>query len=182
MSLLKDRYIEWLCDTVCQNNRFVNPTMYTRLFTKLYDTQFTYILPLDGNRAADGALLRYRFGSIHEVPESVISTELDSQKCSVLEMMVALASRCEDQIMSDESLGDRTHVWFWTMVENLGLLAMDDSHFSDEIVDESLYIFLNRKYSPNGDGGLFYVKHPKKDLTKVEIWYQMYWYLNEIDD
>jgi len=36
-----------------------------------------------------------------------------------------------------------------------------------------------RRYSKTGKGGLFPLKHPKKDQTEVEIWYQMQQYVME---
>ena len=95
-------------------------------------------------------------------------------------MMVALAIRCEEHIMGDQDIGDRTGLWFWGMIENLGLLSMTDTAFNKRRVDEIIDIFLNREYKRNGEGGLFTVKNHRDDLRTVEIWYQLMWYLNEI--
>ena len=82
--------------------------------------------------------------------------------------------------MDDPDAGNRTPKWFMDMIGNLGLLGMDDTHYNKEYVDHRIDIFLNRKYSPDGKGGLFHLKRCHEDLTKVQIWYQMNWYLNEI--
>ena len=100
--------------------------------------------------------------------------------CSVLEMMIALAIRCEENIMDDPNIGDRTSQWFWGMVVNLGLGSMVDCRFDKQFVDETIRIFLNRKYAPNGNGGLFTIRDCDKDLRKVEIWHQLCWYLDKI--
>ncbi len=63
---------------------------------------------------------------------------------------------------------------------NLGLGTMNDSKFNARQVHDIIDIFLNRKYRANGQGGLFIIDNPPKDLRKVEIWYQMHWYLNDI--
>ena len=57
---------------------------------------------------------------------------------------------------------------------------MKDSRFEKRFVDEKIERFLKREYKSNGDGGLFTVKKCKCDLRKVEIWYQMCWYLDGI--
>ena len=40
--------------------------------------------------------------------------------------------------------------------------------------------FLRREYEPDGRGGLFTIKSGRHDMRKIEIWYQMMWYLDEI--
>jgi hypothetical protein len=105
--------------------------------------------------------------------------ELDGP-CSVLEMMIALAIRCEENIMDDPLIGDRTRQWFWSMISSLGLSGMTDTRFDNKSVDRVLETFLDRDYKPNGEGGLFTIKRCEKDLRKVEIWYQLLWYLDTI--
>jgi hypothetical protein len=100
--------------------------------------------------------------------------------CSVLEMMIALAIRCEETIMDDPDIGDRTRQWFWGMIINLGLGGMTDANFDPDFVDDSVLRFLNRDYEPDGRGGLFTIRNCHRDLRDVEIWYQLCWYLDSI--
>ena len=100
-------------------------------------------------------------------------------RCSVLEMMIALSMRCEEQIMDDPDIGNRTGQWFWDMIDNLGLGNMSDSKFDSLYVDEVLQRFLNRDYKRNGEGGLFTINRRGLDMRSVEIWYQMCWHLQE---
>jgi len=97
-------------------------------------------------------------------------------------MMAALAFRCEEQIMSDAEYGDRTGEWFWAMIESLGLTGMDDEHFNKQFADDVVDRFLDRNYSRNGEGGLFTVQNPRRDMRSTEIWYQMCFYLNDISE
>ena len=53
------------------------------------------------------------------------------------------------------------------------------SKFDRDYVEDIVQKFLDRKYSRNGDGGLFTVNRSRYDLRSVEIWYQMCWYLDE---
>lgn len=177
---LNDLYFEWMYSLVC-NEKYSKKVSYRKLMRHLYDTEFYYIIPMDGNRAEDGVDLRYRFGRIHHYDSRMIASYLDIRPCSVLEMMIALSVRCEEHIMDDPDLGDRTGQWFWNMIVNLGLGSMTDSKYDVDYVDDVLDRFLERKYERDGEGGLFTVENCKQDMRSVDIWYQMCWYLNEID-
>lgn len=176
---LYESYLDWMYQLVC-NDRYSKGLAYRKLFRQLYETTFDYIIPMDGNRAEDGIDLRYQFGADQGYEDYVIASYLDIRPCSVLEMMIALAIRCETHIMNDPSEGDRTGQWFWSMIVTLKLGSMTDHTYDEEYVDEVLYIFMNRKYDRDGSGGLFKVTRPLRDMRNVEIWYQMCWYLNDI--
>ena len=96
-------------------------------------------------------------------------------------MMVALSIRMEKDIMEDLRYGDRTSQWFWTMVNNLGLGSMTDSKFNEEEADYIIDRFINHNYEPNGKGGLFIVDGDE-DLRDEEIWVQMCWYINTLEE
>ena len=172
-----NEYFEWMYDRVCGDRR----TSYRRLLSHLHNIEFTYILPMDGNRAEDGIDLRYRFGYENDIPDSVIAACLDVEPCSVLEMMVALAIRCEEHIMSDPDIGDRAGQWFWTMLTNLGLAYMNDFKCDEDEVDIVISNLLHREYKRDGsNGGLFRFVNCDRDLRNVEIWYQAMWYLDDV--
>ena len=95
-------------------------------------------------------------------------------------MMIALSIRCEETIMDDPKIGDRTGQWFWGMISNLGLSSMIDKRFDEEYVWYNIERFLNRDYEADGKGGLFTIKNTNRDLRKVEIWIQLCWYLDNI--
>ena len=80
----------------------------------------------------------------------------------------------------DPERGDRTRIWFWTMLSNLELDDMIDSRFDANHVENAIQKLLNREYGRDGKGGLFRIKHCKCDLRNVEIWYQANWYLNGV--
>lgn len=171
---IQERYFDWMY------GRVMGPKYsYRKLLHRLNETPFTYILPMDENRKEDGFSLRYRFGHEMHIDDAVIANQLDVTDCSVLEMMVALAIHCEEDIMDDPDYGDRTGQWFREMIGNLGLSGMDDRRYNEQYVDAHMDIFLNRRYEPDGRGGLFHLRHASEDLRNVQIWYQMNWYLNE---
>lgn len=171
---VKDAYFEWMYRLVCSNKR------RRKLLSHLHNIDFTYTIPMDGNRAEDGTDLRYRFGYENSYDGAIIATYLDDRPCSVLEMLIALAIRCEEHIMDDPDIGNRTGQWFDDMISNLGLGRMTDARFDKNYVNRVIDKFLNREYGRNGEGGLFTVEHCHRDLRSVEIWYQMCLYLDEI--
>lgn len=176
---LSNKYFNWMYQLVC-NNEYNKRLSHRKLLYFLHDVEFTYSIMMDENRAIDGVDLRYRFGYECGYNKSVIAEYLDNGPCSVLEMMIALSIRCEESIMDDPDIGNRTGKWFWDMVTNLGLSAMIDSKFDKEYCEFVIERFLTRKYKRNGEGGLFTIYDTNRDLRDVEIWYQMCWHLNNI--
>ncbi|GHU60463.1 hypothetical protein FACS1894171_1890 [Clostridia bacterium] len=176
---LNNEYFEWMRQLVC-TEKYSRRLSYRKLLTFLHNAEFVYIIDMDGNRSEDGIDLRYRFGYERRYEGPMIATYLDDRPCSILEMLIALAIRCEEHIMDDPDSGDRTGQWFWNMIENLGLGVMNDKVFDKNYVNRVISRFLNREYKRNGEGGLFTVKHCKNDLRSAEIWYQMCWYLEAI--
>lgn len=173
---IEQKYFEWLYDLVCEN-RYSEGYSYRELLSYLHDVEFTYTIRKDSDRAEDGVDLRYRFA--YDTGCGCADGYLDGP-CSVLEMMIALAIRCEEQIMDDPRYGNRTTQWFWKMITNLGLNNMIDDRFDKEYVEGVIGKFLNREYEPNGRGGLFTVRNCDHDLRYVEIWVIMLWYLDTI--
>lgn len=170
-------YFDWLTDIVCRD-RFSKSISFRKLLAHLHSVEFTYLIERDENRAEEGKDLRHRFAYYHA---SICNAERYLEgPCSVLEMIIALAIRCEENIMDDPTMGNRTGQWFWDMIVSLGLGSMIDREYDEEYVDFVINRFLNREYEPNGKGGLFTIDNCEEDLRTVEIWYQMCWYLDGI--
>lgn len=163
-----DLYFDWLVGIVSNS---VKARKFDRVLRILYETPFRAVLeiPMDINRGEDGLYLRSVFFEETNI-------KLPDYPCSILEVMVALAQRCEHDIMHDDMLGDRTERWFWEMVSNLGITQ----NSGDEKVCAILDRFLNRQYAANGKGGLFKCDAGDVDMRELEIWAQMNVYLNTI--
>lgn len=172
---IQNEYLNWMTDLIFDRKHID----YSKLLEYLNGLEFQYILPMDGNRAEDGINLRYRFGYEHSYPDAMIASYLDDRPCSVLEMLIALSHRCEEQIMNDPEIGDRTSQWFWDMINSLGLDSMDNANFDDKYIDNVIFRFMDRKYEKNGKGGLFTIEDCRYDMRSVEIWYQMNWYIDK---
>lgn len=177
---VEDEYFEWMYNLVCEGRYSANHS-YRKLLIYLHSIEFSWLIPKDANRADDGESMRRRFAFEFEDPEEqAYILDCLSRPCSVLEMILALAIRCENDIMDDSSVGDRTGQWFWKMIVNLGLGSMTDERFDRYYVRNVIARFLNRKYEPDGRGGLFTVSNCEHDLRDVEIWTQMLYFLDTI--
>ena len=167
---MSELYFDRLYDLVCQG-RYSDKVSFRKLLERLHDIEFRYSIYNDKNRASDGVDLRSRI-----MEDDVVF--LDDRPCSVLEMMIALAIRCEESIMDNTDYDDRTGQWFWGMVVNLGLGSMTDDRYDEDYVDFVIERFLDRDYEPDGEGGLFHIRRCHQDVRDVEIWYQLCWYLD----
>ncbi len=176
---INNEYFNWLLELICKNG-FSSRISYKKLLMHLHNTEFIFSIPNDGNRADDGIYLRYRFALVYDALDRDIIRDILDGPCSVLEMMIALCLRCEEDIMDDPNVGDRTQQWFWGMIVNLGLGAMTDTNFDRADFEQKITKFLNREYEPDGKGGLFTLKYCNRDLRTVEIWHQLCWYLDSI--
>ena len=175
MSELEDRYLDWLELQATGQDR-----SYDSLLDFLYTKPYIYTLRMDENRAEDGIELRYIFGSENGIEYEDILSGLDTGRdCSMLEMMVGLARRCENQIMVDMEEGVQPDRWVRVMLTNLGLSSQTNENFDEEKADYITDRFLAHQYSYHGDGSLFSVCHPRHDMRKTDLWYQAMWYLTE---
>lgn len=177
---VKESYKDWLIYRVCSDRYLKNARLYSKLLSFLLTREFYWSNPMDSNRETDGLNLRDLF--LYEHPEfldDAIYFETMGA-CTVLEMMVALAVRVEETIMSDDIRGDRTGKWFWSMIESMQLDQMTDYNFDKEYIKAVLYRCLDRTYDYDGSGGFFTIPDSYQDMRDVEIWYQMLWYLDYI--
>jgi len=165
---LDETYFNWLCAKVERNPA----PDYVDLFRVLHATPFTWIIDLDRNREADGRELRQIFTTEMRIRKDLVWFR---EPCSVFEMLIAFADRAWFQT------DDISQVqWFWQFLINLNLdqyhrvVGSDLGH-----IEETLRIFVDRRYNEHGEGGLFPLRNPKHDQRKVELWYQFFEYLDE---
>ena len=165
---MNEGYFKWIIKKIANTS---TQRRYSTLLWKLFETQFVYTIPLDENRMLDGLELRSMYH------DDTTRTFYSNKPCSVLEMMIALARRAEIHIMDNPEYGDRTDIWFWEMIDSLGLSNQTNDHYNDIYTQEVVRRFLERKYAASGKGGLFTIPDCKVDLRNVEIWWQMNWYM-----
>lgn len=172
---LDELYFKWLAVQVV-NTRLKNPSRtYWFVLRQLYTTEFLWRIRNDDNRVEDGKELRLEFLDQH--PDVERSSEWVGLGCSFLEMLIALTRR-----LAFEVEGVSSSEWFWHLMENTSLVIPDRDYDRDRMhsfVDQVLQQLNNRTYEKNGRGGLFPLHDVSIDQTKVEIWYQMNFYLLE---
>lgn len=175
---LNELYSKWLIGLA--SSLMAPNGEYTKLFEYLYSVEFVYTIQNDSNRALDGINLRRRFARENpQIDPTEIEYFLIPEPCNVLEMLLALAFRMED-IMHDDDYGDRTGDWLLEMLGNINLDSMNNDNFDPVYCYDAISVVLSRSYSRYCDGGLFPYKRDHKDARKVELWYQMCWYLDEL--
>ena len=178
---MAEEYYSYLLNTI---NADEYGKDYKTVLRMLFETEFYWTVDNDENRASDGLDLRDEFAYERQIDYDFWVGYLP-EACSMLEMMVALAKRMEIEIMHDPDLGDRTPLWFWTMFNNLGLENETDLAFCDTFLShcdtfrKKTVTFCDRKYEKNGRGSLFFTKNPALNMPKIEIWYQMQYFLGE---
>lgn len=172
---LDEAYFVWLYSQVASVDALNRSKTYWKLLRLLHGKEFTWdeaTMEKDGNRAQDGKNLRQEF--LRETNTKMNEPGWLDYGCSMLELMIALAWK-----LTFEGEGEQS-VWFWELIENIGLSPCTDASAPDEaIVDHILNKVINRDYAPNGAGGFFPLTRPKEDQRDVELWYQLNAYLLE---
>lgn len=167
---VRQDYFDWLIGLVGERGCLL-------LLKTLHERAFVAMLDKDENRGMDGVELREEY---YEKEPYFESEALDGP-CSVLEMLIALARRMSFDVKEVDEDADTTAIWFWTMLDNLGIGSVTDEVFAENefFVAETIDDFLSRGYGADGYGGLFPLKYPSADQRQVEIWYQKESYLRE---
>lgn len=167
---LHDIYIEYLGEQIAWDSRHT----YWDLVNLMYEKEFVWFNPNDDDRIADGLDIRRQW--VEHVLEAIGPPVDVNQPCSFLEVLIGLSRRMEF------NMGESAEGWAWQLLINLGLDRMRDplSKYKQRKADDIMesVIFLN--YERDGTGGFFPLAHPRKDQRKVDLWYQMHWYIAEI--
>lgn len=168
MMELDERYFRWLVRQVAVEN---NHREYNDVLGLMYHYEFAWMPGVlgDENRRDDALDLRNEFVRGLGLP-------MPDAPATVLEVMIALARRMTFQV------GGSDAGWAWQFMLNLGLERMYDplGVHKAERAREILEALVYRTYSPSGEGGFFPLQNPDEDQTKIEIWYQMAAYIDEV--
>lgn len=170
-------YYDWLVQTIMPDDS--TRARYSSLLIYLHRTMFTYTLPMDENRLKNGEALRWDFAYEQAYDYELVDAALD-YPVSILEVMVALCRKIEE-MMENCTDGCRTEVWFLDMLFSLHLEHCTNRNFDYLYVNKRIDIFLNRLYSKDGDGGLFYVKNSPIDMRDSELWLQANAYMKTLN-
>lgn len=167
------------------------PKTYRKLCRELHNKKFRWYIRNDDNRCEDGLRLRELYIEEQKLDEDHLEVRgFMKMDCTLFEVMVALAQRMNYELSDLIEPGNRTNKYFFEMLRNLKLDKFNDSNLgpdagrissvSEAEIDDILECLLNRTYGYDGEGSLFPLKfRGQKDMTRVEIWYQMMLYINE---
>lgn len=182
---IHDEYFLWLLTKINPMTNSLSRRSYSKLCSYLHNRwEFYWSVDYDENRQADGFDQRQLY--LDYIGPGIFTSkqirELMDNPVSVFEVLVAISERI-DFNLDDLVSGPRTWKWFVEMIDNLSLADLTDEHW-DEVddpkrVDYIIQILLDRSYDEDGTGGLFPLRDPKEDQTRVELWYQMNAYLHE---
>lgn len=169
---LDEHYLSWLYSQVGSFKTKHRSETHWSLLGQLYHTEFAWFVPNDDNRVEDGRDLRREF---LETEDILAPLPWQARPCSMLEMLIGLSRRLAFETESQPS------EWFWTLLSNVRLVRFNDRVYpgNEEYIDGVLESIIWRNYAPSGHGGLFPLKYPDRDQTKVELWYQLNAYLVE---
>ena len=172
---MREHYFWWLISKVgvAKANEKSN---YILLLHYLYkhDYRWSYKIQNDANRADDGIGLRLLY--FQETGKRI--DVFDGRPCSILEMLVAFATKIEMNIMGEPG-SDNVERWFWEMIHNLKLDSMNDYAFDELYVRNALSRWMDRQFERNGDGSLFPLQKSHANQRKMSAWDQMNAYLLE---
>lgn len=158
-------YYEWLTSQIA----IPNGRTYEELFERMHNLEFVWIVPHDNNRLQDALDLRVQY--MNEFPG-----RLAGGSATFLEVLIALSRR------TAFTAGGEAEDWAWKLLKNLRLTKAYDPWTAQKArsTEEILETVIWRTYHHSGKGGFFPLKDPFEDQTKVEIWYQMNAYVNEM--
>lgn len=171
MDNVREEYLRWLYPQLKDNHA---PTVdFWGLTNAMFDKEFRWSVDHDDNRIADGLDLRVEFAHVVHVRRRQME---QLGPCSFLEVLIGLSRRLAF-MAGGEAAG-----WAWQLIINLELDRMPDPFSSRRArqAEKIMEVCVKRQYAPDGQGGFFPLAWPDEDQTKIELWYQMNSYAEEI--
>lgn len=171
-SSLTEDYLRWL-EPQIRDSRGNPEKTYGDLVRLMFEKEFVPLIANDDNRAVDGQDLRAEF--CHEQKLRPVSLK-NLGLASFLEVLIGLSRR-----LSFAATG-QPQGWAWQLLTNLELHRMPDplSRRKAQQASDILDVCISRTYQHDGLGGFFPLAWPDEDQTKVELWYQMAAYIDEL--
>lgn len=169
------QYLIWKCKL--EKEKRMAP-----VFEILNDIPFRYTLKRDENRLGDGLFLRNDKNGF-KIPDEFmddidILEEFDTRSPSVMEVLVALAIRVDNEIIGDPA-DPHPEEFFMEMIKNLGLDRLRKGCHKEHEIIKIIQIWINREFESNGRGSPFPVRYDHRDQRDLEIWDQMNSYVCE---
>lgn len=133
--LIRNNYLIHITDKFIDDETCI----YKSLIKKLLNIEYRHNI-INKDRYDD--VIEYRKNYLID---NNISNEyiLNKYRVSVLEVLIVLSIRIEDEIMCSEKYGDRSCQWFWAMLQYTGLVAFYDDDYNDEKVEDIVYNWMD---------------------------------------
>lgn len=181
---LSEDYLHWLASQIRGEDDGHPGRTYEGLCAIMFETEFVFLphVPNDNNRIGDGLDLRVEFCHQMEIPLGDTGQFLDKNEtvpvppCSCLEVLIGLSRRLSF------IAGGSAEGWAWVLMNNLELHRITDpvgrskARRAKDILEKCIW----RTYEPDGRGGFFPLFQPDEDQTRIELWYQLAAYVNEM--
>ena len=174
-----DEYLDWLLTLVNTGLRYHKlPLEYEKrssMIKILFETRWSPLQSDDKLCYMDAIALREDFMERNDVLEDELHMV---DKCTVLELLISLSVKLDEDPILSPQIGCRPGDWFVTMLKNIYLWPCEDEtmdeEWSDTSIKQTLDIFVNRKYRDDGRGGnIFITNEPKhQDYTLIGLWKQ----------
>lgn len=170
---LAEKYFRWLVAQTRTQKKSEDDPAFSDLLRLMFNTEFAWTVHHDDNRVEDGRDLRTEFCYQKGMATDTLK---DAWAVSFLEVLIGLSRRLAF------TAGGRASGWAWQLIENLELNRFPDPLTPKKAkrVEDILDTCIWRTYGPDGQGGFFPLAWPDEDQTKVELWYQMAAYINEL--
>lgn len=175
---MNENYFEWMTGVLGHGWKGVG--YFHSLLRYLNETPFIVDegYEMDENREIDGQQLRMKYlYDISRDDDPHMLKWVATPGCSMLEMMLALCWRIDEEYLYDEAYGRREGQWFYEMLCSLGINDCDDENFNGGEVSHALGRMLTHRFNADGYGSLFYIPGCMVDLRDKEIWDQMNWWI-----
>lgn len=162
----KDRYFEFLYTKGFSDDKYRSLARY------LHSLPFEWRIDMDKNRMYDGLAMRTEFDDDDSL-DSVYS-QLDGNKCTMLEFFVGFAHRLVRDMFGSEDISVQELVE--VMLTSLDIFYQD---VNEPEIEDILNDWIDGEYDDYGRGNIFSFRKKQRGLNKIHMWMQASWWWNE---
>lgn len=165
MTFDNDAYFDWLYHEAFDSSRYYD------MMRDLHEIPFTWTVESDKNRAADGISMRRSY--LFEEGRSRENYYWPDEDCTFFEMLVGLANKFG--MLLDKTLSSAVS----HLIRNTDLEALNENGYTPRELRAVVNFIMDREYDDDGHGGFFPLDDAPNDQRRVELLYQMNYYILE---
>lgn len=133
--LIRNNYLIHITDKFIDDETCI----YKSLIRKLLSIEYQHNV-INKDRYDDVVIYRKNYLIDNNISNEYI---LNKYRVSVLEVLIVLSIRVENEIMCSEKYGDRSCQWFWAMLQYIGLTVFHDDCYDANQVMNIVYNWMN---------------------------------------